>query len=342
LSEGAQDTEGARLMRIDVHNHALPEKAIELLRSDSSYGVQLDGYRWSGGHDAVMSGAKIEFEIGPSFRETDAKLAELDANGIEGAIMSVTPPLFYYELEAEPMERLCAATNEGLAEMAAAAPDRLWWMAHLPVQSPELAIEMLEREKANGCVGVEIGSSIGGARLDEPQFEPFWAGVARLEMPVMIHPDFSFDVHPSLSPFYFNNVIGLPLETTLTIERIIAAGVLDRNPGARIVLVHAGGYFPYQAGRVRHAGTVRPELAESPADPFDYVGKVLFDPITHDRQALEYLVSRVGVENVVLGTDLPFDMALINAVAAVNDAVGEEQTRKITEENPARVYGLDV
>jgi aminocarboxymuconate-semialdehyde decarboxylase len=329
-------------MLIDVHNHALPEQAIELLRSDSTFGVELDGYSWTGGHDAVMSGTKIQFEVGPAFRETKAKLAELDTNGIDGAIMSVTPPLFYYELDAEPMGQLCAATNAGLAEMAAEAPDRLWWMAHLPMQAPEAAIEMLEREKANGCVGVEIGSSIGGARLDEPQFEPFWSGVARLGMPVMIHPDVSFDSISALMPFYFGNVIGLPLETTVTIERIIAAGVLDRNPDARIVLVHAGGYFPYQAGRVRHAGTVRPELADSPADPFDYIGKVLFDPITHDRQALEYLVSRVGVENVVLGTDLPFDMALINAPAAVRDAVGDDQAKTINESNPARVYGLDV
>ena len=41
-------------------------------------------------------------------------------------------------------------------------------------------VQMLEQAKEGGCVGVEIGSSIGGARLDEPQFEPFWAGVARL------------------------------------------------------------------------------------------------------------------------------------------------------------------
>ena len=72
------------------------------------------------------------------------------------------------------------------------------------------------------------------------------------------------------------------------------------------------------------------------------MGKVLFDPITHDTEALAYLVSRVGIENVVLGTDLPFDMALRNAVAAVESAVGPEQAQVIAEQNPARVYGLGV
>ncbi|MGI9557955.1 MAG: hypothetical protein ACR2N5_08445, partial [Solirubrobacterales bacterium] len=141
-------------MKIDVHNHGLPEPAIEVLRSEPAFGVELDGYKWSGGHDAVMSGSKVEFEIGAGFRETQAKLDELDENGIDGAIVSVTPPLFYYELEAETMANLCDATNAGFAEMCAEAPDRLWWMAHLPMQAPEQAIAMLEQAKAAGCVGV--------------------------------------------------------------------------------------------------------------------------------------------------------------------------------------------
>ena len=320
-------------MRIDVHNHAIPERAIELLRGDRTYGVDVDGYTWRGGHH-------VDFEVTPSFRDPGTKLADLEERGIEAAVVSVSPPLFYYELDVEPAAAICAASNEGLAELCAHDPDRLHWMAHVPVQFPELAIETLEREIANGCVGVEIGSSIGGARLDAPEFEPFWAGVERLRLPVMIHPDFSYDPIPSLAPYYLGNIIGLPLETTLTIERMIAAGVLTRHPELRVVLVHAGGYFPYQAGRLRHGRTVRPELAESPPDPWEFLGQLHFDVITHDREALAYLVSRVGVENVVLGTDLPFDMALPDPVRAVEAAVGKDQARTITELNPARLYGL--
>jgi hypothetical protein len=69
------------------------------------------------------------------------------------------------------------------------------------------------------------------------------------------------------------------------------------------------GYFPYQAGRLKHARRVRPELADAPADPFAYVERIWFDTITHDAAALRFLVDRVGVDQVVLGTDLPFDMA---------------------------------
>jgi aminocarboxymuconate-semialdehyde decarboxylase len=254
-------------------------------------------------------------------------------------VVSVAPPLFYYELGEEEAKALCEAANRGLAEFHARFPDRFWWMAHVPVQSPELAAGMLaEFAGEAGCVGVEIGSSIAGRRLDAPEFDPFWSAAERLSLPVMIHPDTTYSTIDGLDRFYFGNVVGLPLETTITVERLIAAGVLDRHPDLNIVLVHAGGFFPYHAGRLRHATTVRPELAESPADPWRYVEQLWFDVITHDREALQYLVERVGADRVVLGTDLPFDMGLRDPVARIDDAVSADVRDRIAVANPSRLY----
>jgi aminocarboxymuconate-semialdehyde decarboxylase len=163
-----------------------------------------------------------------------------------------------------------------------------------------------------------------------------------MELPVMIHPDFTYDKHPSLAPWYLNNVIGLPLETTLTVERLICAGVLDRHPQARVMLVHAGGFFPYQAGRLRHARTVRPDLAQSPEDPWEFLSQLWFDCITHDRQALRYLVERVGPAHVVMGTDLPFDMALPDPIQALAAAVDSTIVDQIARTNPAQLFRLGV
>jgi aminocarboxymuconate-semialdehyde decarboxylase len=104
--------------------------------------------------------------------------------------------------------------------------------------------------------------------------------------------------------------------------------------------VHAGGYFPWQAGRLRHARTVRPELESSPADPWSYLGQVIVDPITHDADALRYLIAKVGAANVVMGTDLPFDMATPEPMSALLEACDEETAAVIAERNPAALYGL--
>ncbi len=318
-------------MRIDVHNHAVPEPAIALLDRDPAYGAKVVG-------DRLHSGVHVPFELVPEFRSTEAKLAQLERLELEAAVISISPTLFYHHVAAEPGEAMARAVNDGLAAMAAERPDRLRWMASVPLQAPERAAAVLEDAVAAGAVGVEIGTSAGpSTRLDDRSLDPFWAAAERLGLPVMLHPAYT-SPHPGLDDFYLVNVIGFPLETTIAIERLICAGTLDRHPALRVVLLHAGGFFPWQAGRLRHAATVRPELADAPRDPWSYVGQVLLDPITHDAAALSHLVARLGAEHLVLGTDLPFDMATPDPMGMLRAACGEAEVRAIAEDNPARLY----
>jgi aminocarboxymuconate-semialdehyde decarboxylase len=317
-------------MTIDVHDHALPAPAVDLLRTEPVYRVTVEGETVSGGNHPP-------FRLDPAFHDTGAKLAELDGKGIDAAVLSVSPTVFYYEVETAAGEAMARAVNEGLAAMCERSPDRLSWMAHVPLQDPELSARLLPDAARAGAVGVEVGTSIAGARLDEERFEPFWAAAERLELPVMLHPAYN-EEHAGLAPYYLQNSIGNMLETTIAAERLICAGVLDRHPRVNVLLLHSGGYFAYQAGRLRHASTVRPELDE--VDPWAYVGRLWFDTITHDAQALRYLVDRVGAGHVVFGTDLPFDMAPPDPVGELIGALGAELARRVAEENPARLFRL--
>jgi aminocarboxymuconate-semialdehyde decarboxylase len=315
---------------IDVHNHVIPSPAIELLRRERVYGITVE--------DGVVSGDNHPpFPLDPAFHDVEAKLAELDHNGIDAAILSVSPTAFHYEVDAAAGEAMAAAVNDGLAEMCAQSPGRLAWMAHVPLQDVDLAVQVLEAAAADGAVGVEIGTSIAGARADEERFAPFWSAAERLGLPVMFHPAYG-EPHPGLAPYYLQNAIGNQLETTIAAERLICSGVLDRYPGVRVLLLHSGGYFPYQAGRLRHASTVRPELEE--VDPWSYVGRLWFDTITHDAAALRYLVDRVGAGHVVFGTDLPFDMAPPLPAEGVRDALGPDLAEEIGAGNAARLFRI--
>jgi aminocarboxymuconate-semialdehyde decarboxylase len=320
-------------VRIDVHNHAMPETALELLRREPLYGVTLTGRRWSGGKH-------VDFEIAPSFVEPEAKLDELAAKGLEAAVVSVAPPLFYYHVDVGSGEAMARAVNDGLATFCEASPERLRWLATVPMQDPDRAAVVLEEAATAGCVGVEVGTAVVERRLDEIGIEPFWAAAEALRLPVTLHPAYTEGINPALAPFYFENVLGFLFDTTIAIERLICAGVLDRHPGLSLVLLHGGGFFPYQAGRLRHARTVRPELAEAPADPWAYLGRLFFDIITHDPLALEYLVRRVGPDRVVMGTDLPFDMATPEPMELLQAAVDDDVARTIAERNPAALYGF--
>lgn len=318
-------------VKTDIHNHAIPDRALDLLARDPVYRVTVDGRRLKGSIHG-------DFLLAESFTDPAAKVAELESKGLEAAVVSVAPPLFYYDLDLPPALAMARAVNEGLAEFCAGAPDRLRWLASVPLQDPAAAAGELERAAGQGCVGVEIATGLAdGRRIDAPEFEPFWTQAERLGLPVTLHPAY-VERHPGLQDFYFENVLGFLFETAIAIERLISAGALDRHPELQIVLVHGGGYFPYQGGRLRHARTVRRELAASPEDPWAYLDRIWFDIVTHDAAALRYLVERVGAERVVVGTDLPFDMALPEPMRLLADAVDADTAARIAEANPAALY----
>jgi aminocarboxymuconate-semialdehyde decarboxylase len=318
-------------MRWDVHNHAVPREAIELLRRADGYPIAVEG--------DFLEADRVRAEITPVFNDARAKLEQLEALGLEAAVVSVSPALFAYETDEERGAALCRAVNAGLAELCTDEPSRMRWLAHVPLQAPEIAAELLGEAAVAGAVGVQIGTSVAGTPLADADLEPFCRAAEGHDLALMVHPAYN-NPHPGLEGYHLQNAIGNQLETTIAAERLIVTGVLDRYPKLRLLLVHAGGYMPWQAGRLRHAATVRAELADSPPDPAAYFGRIAVDTITHDAPSLRFLVDRVGAGNVAMGTDLPFDMATPEPVAALEEAVDAETAARIMEETPRYLFGL--
>jgi aminocarboxymuconate-semialdehyde decarboxylase len=320
-------------MFIDVHNHVIPDAVLRLGERDSRLGISSQGGVFQSPHH-------VPFPLLPAFHSPQEKIADLTERGLWGAVISPAPVLFGYDLATDLAVALCDASNTGMADFCGHTPDRLHWLANLPMQAPEIAAKMLGDAAAAGAVGAAIGTSIAGRRVDERDYEVFWAQAEAIGCPVLIHPAFNCS-HPALEQWYLQNAIGNPLETTIVVERLICSGMLGRYPGVRLVLMHGGGFLPYQTGRLVHARSVRPELADSPADAWSLFGQLFFDTITHDAQALRYLVERVGLDHVVLGTDLPFDMALASPVATLTEALDTEQVQAVAADNPRRLFGLE-
>jgi aminocarboxymuconate-semialdehyde decarboxylase len=113
-----------------------------------------------------------------------------------------------------------------------------------------------------------------------------------------------------------------------------------RHPELRLLLVHGGGYLPWQLGRLTHGSKVRPEFEGHSIDAGSILRNVTVDCLTHDPDVLRLLVERVGLERVVLGTDLPFDMASTNPVDTLVEAVGIAAAEQIMCKGPARLFGL--
>jgi aminocarboxymuconate-semialdehyde decarboxylase len=186
--------------------------------------------------------------------------------------------------------------------------DRLLGFATLPLQDPEEAVAELERSVERlGFRGAHIGTSAGARGLDSPELEPLFAAAERLGVPLMLHP-YYVGPKPGLEDYYFTNSIGNPLDTCVAAARLIHAGVLDRFAKLQLVLVHGGGFLPYQLGRLDHAHAVRTEPGQRmERAPSEYFERLWLDTITHGDASLSFLRSLVP-DRLILGTDLPFDM----------------------------------
>jgi aminocarboxymuconate-semialdehyde decarboxylase len=139
-----------------------------------------------------------------------------------------------------------------------------------------------------------------------------------------------------LKSYYLVNLIGNPLDTTIAAAALVFGGVLDRHPRLNVCLVHGGGFVPYQAGRLLHGWTVRPEpKASLPHSPQAALDRFYYDSILHSDRALQFLVDSVGPARVLLGSDYPYDMG-------TQDCVRQVRALSLPEPDRATILGRQV
>lgn len=291
---------------IDIHDHCIPAGLIDAARRGEGLGgltvARREDEEW------LIHPEGYGYPIAPTFFDPAARLAQMDGLGIDVALLSVSPTIFFYGLAPNAAVAYARETNEAVAEHVAAAPDRLAGLATLPMSDPEAAARELERAVRDlGLRGASIGPVVGDLPLDDPRCAPVLEAAEALDVPLLLHP-YYVGLRPGLPDFYLTNLVGNPLETTIAVARLILSGTLDRLPRLRLALVHAGGFVPYQVGRLDHGWEVRPESKGCAERPSSYLRRFVFDTITHEPAALGFLVGFVGADRVAYGTDLPFDM----------------------------------
>jgi aminocarboxymuconate-semialdehyde decarboxylase len=281
------------------------------------YQMRVEG---SGEKEAFIRDDRHSTPVYAEFHDAEAKVAGMDRKGIDISVLSVTPVVFFYWLDADAGLAASRLLNDGIARMVAARPDRLRGMATLPMQDPDAAVTELERVvKEHGFRSVELGCRVRGELLAERRFRPVLRRAQELGVFIFTHPYVAGSLPPDLGCYYLGNLAGLPLDTALMAAHLMFSGALDELPRLDIVLAHGGGYLPYQIGRLEHGYKVRKEArANTARSPLELLRRFHFDALTHDADALRFLVQKVGAERVMIGTDAPFDMAEEDPLAMIS------------------------
>jgi hypothetical protein len=312
-------------MRTDVHQHLWPRPLVDALRARRS-----PPYLDAGGDAPVLHMAhEPAGAVDLTRHRLDTRLAALDAAGIDRAVISLSTPLGIEALpEAESLE-LIGAYHDGLADLMEQSDGRLAGWAAAPLACPDAGVRTVEAALDRGFVGASLPSeALAGPEAVE-RVAPLLDMLEHRGAALFVHPGPVPGTQPYAldadMPIWWPNLGVYP---GLSIRAFFGWRTLGapRWPGLRVCFAIMAGGAPFLEERWRaFSGETRA------IDRNMYM-----DTASCGRLALECGMATYGVEQIVLGTDipvispLPLGRALTDLGAAVEDAVART--------NPLRLF----
>ncbi|MEB0012947.1 amidohydrolase family protein [Glaciimonas sp. Gout2] len=329
---------------IDVHCHVMVPQVELILDIEAPVEKQaaamalLEGQ----GRPSTEYNQRMFRELEPKMTLPEVRLKDMDSMGVDVQILSPSPTQYYYWAAPSLAEKIVRMQNETVANLCRLHPERFAGLGTVSLQHPELAVAQLEYAmRVLGLKGVEISTQVNGLELSDPAFECFWAAAERLGAVVFLHP-LGCSLGQRIGHFYLSNMIGQPVETATALALLMFSGVMDRYPDLKLLAAHGGGFLPFYAGRFDHGYKVRPEAQGMKYSPSDYLRRIHYDSLVYEPAALRYLIDKVGLERIVIGTDYPFDMGHYDVSPYVMAVPGldEAEQKAILGGNAARLFGL--
>ncbi|MDX3071152.1 amidohydrolase family protein [Streptomyces sp. MI02-7b] len=256
----------------------------------------------------------------------ESALALMDETGVATAMLSVSSPGVSLG-DAAAAATLARAVNEEGAAVVREHPRRFGLLASLPLPDvPAALAELGHALDVLGADGVILLTNYDGVYLGDSRFAPLMAELHRRETVVLLHP--TSPVCGERTALGFPHpMVEFLFDSTRAVAELALRHVLERCPGIRFVVPHAGAALPVMADRIavfaQMSGTGVDVLAALRALHYDVAGAAL-------PRALPALLSLVDPDRLVYGSDYPFtpapvvkDLAAALAATGVLDAAGK-------------------
>ncbi|VBB16802.1 Predicted metal-dependent hydrolase of the TIM-barrel fold,Amidohydrolase [Burkholderia stabilis] len=305
-----------------MHSHFFPaisrEEAARLDAQRAPW-LRIDA---DGEHGMIMTGERAFRPVYRALWDPAARLAEMDALGIDIQLMCATPVMFGYDNAPHDAHDWAMRMNDRALELCAHAPDRMLALAQVPLQDVELACREATRAHRAGHRGVQIGNHLGPLDLDDEHLVTFLAHCANDGIPVLVHP-WDMMTDGRMKKWMLPWLVAMPAETQLSMVSLILSGAFERIPRSlKLCFAHGGGSFAFLLGRVQNAWEQRDIVREDcPHPPVSYLDRFHVDSAVFDRGALRLLVDTMGEDRVMLGSDYPFPL-------------GEQRIGSLVEQHP--------
>lgn len=295
---------------------------------------------------ARAAGKKIDLaEYMAKWADPKHRLANMDAAGQNAQVVSVPSHCYMYWTEPEYSVRFASKVNDTLAEYCSAAPDRLMYWAHAPLNVPEAAAAELKR--ACGTLGakglVAGGANFGGLEYDSPELDVVWRTLCDLDLPIFVHgynQSASWGENANEDRYETTAIVGMQYDETRCFWNLICGGVLDRFPDLKIYITHGGGYVPYQLGRLNQTNK-NLDVRHNKKDVVEYLKNFYFDLELHEAPMRQAVLDLIGADQLVYGSNFGGSDAVRHDLTD-GLRITQEQLDKIRFQNAVELLHLDL
>jgi predicted TIM-barrel fold metal-dependent hydrolase len=285
----------------------------------------------------------------------DLRLKDMDAYGIEYAILSLNAPAVQMILDTKEAITAARRSNDFLAEQVARRPDRFGGFAALPMQDPDAAAAELTRcirelgfrgALVNGFTQRKVSDSV--VFYDIPEYRPFWAQVAALDVPFYMHPRtaiYEHAHHYEGHPWLFSSAWGFAVETSIHVLRLIGSALFDEYPTLQIVIGHLGERIPFDMWRIDHRIEVVPTgyPAKKPVSAYMRSNVHITTSGNFHDSTLRCAIAEMGIERTLFAIDYPMERMASGADWFDQTPVlSEEERIRVGRTNAMKLFKLNL
>lgn len=247
----------------------------------------------------------------------DGRIAEMDAAGVDVAVLSLTVPGLEQFAAADALP-IAHDMNDFLADAIRRHPERLRGFAVLPTADPLAAARELDERVTGGqgFVGAVINGHCQGRRLDDEFFWPILECAEARRVPIYLHPTpppqpasdllYAGNYSPQVAEAFATNAWGWHIETALHVIRLILSGAFDRFPDLQIMVGHMSESLSFMMPRLDV--TLPTALTELEQLPSHYLRRNVFYTFSGFNWLPQFLqlLLQVGVDRMMFSTDYPY------------------------------------
>jgi len=275
--------------------------------------------------------------------------ADMDYDGIDAEIVFPNKGLVCWASpDPEHNYAMCSVYNDWVHE-AFRNSRRSFPVAAIPPADVNIAIKEIERVAKMGFHAIMIPPLLRDGRgYNSPDFDPMWAALDEIGMPICFHAGTGKD--PRTSSGQGGAIINYVVHAVNTVLQpaveLCASGVLERFRNLQFATVEAGaGWVPFAIHAMdeafeKHAFWVSPKLQQKPSEYFRQHGHASFqdDPVGIELRDL------LGTDRIMWGNDYPhlegtwpYSQEIIE-----NYGMPRDDTARIVGLNAARLFNIDV